>query len=814
MTLTDTFVLHPAVALQPASKLSEQLRRDTGAAENDFVLTRANSRSHSKLLNPETAALIRQFENPCTIALAVARFSRGKPADPEKVLDAAFPVLQALIADELLVPADSIGSLNTGQSFAGGALIDGWTILRCMQTMEDTELYQTRDANGRFAALKIARSASGPARSAIEHEARILTHLDNSVTPLLLGQGESEGRAYVVIEWCGGTDAYSAAAEFRERKDYESRARLLNLAVHILDAYARLHEQGVVHGDVHPQNLLVDRSGAVKIIDFGYARSVAERTHAAGSDPSGRGNRGGVSFFFEPEFAHAALHDNRLPAASFQGEQYGLAALLYLVLTGSHYLNFSLERKKMLQQITETAMAPFIEQGIEPWPEVEQNLARALSKDPEARFASIACFSRALQFARIPPQTLAAGPARKPRLETLRGELLQKFAIRGPVMNDGGLLAPTASVNYGSAGIAYGLYRLACADDHAELLALADLWSAKAVQAMDDERAFYNSELDITAEKVGRTSFYHSPCGVYAVQALIAQARGDIALQCGATQAFVQVCAQPCENPDLTLGRAGMLLGCVFLLDALPSGGHNDLVREQKARLLAQGREIRDSIWRTVAGYRPIPESDQLRNTAMAHGWAGILYATLSWSAATGDGLPESFPERLEQLAACAEPSGRGLQWNWYLRTGTVSAAPAGVMPGWCNGSAGYVFLWTEAHKACAEKRFLDLAEGAAWYAWDTPQQIGNLCCGMAGQAYALLNFSRYTDDPVWLTRARDMAIRAADAAAKSSALTGYAALELRPESLYKGDVGIAVLAADLDSPEHAYMPLFEREST
>jgi eukaryotic-like serine/threonine-protein kinase len=811
MTLTGPFVLHPAVALQPVSELTEQLRRDSGAADGDFALTRASSRSHSKLVNSEAAALVRQFETPCTIAVAIARFSRGKPTAPEKILEEAFPFLQSLITGELLVPADSVGSLDTGPSLASGSLVDRWTIVRCIQALEDTELYQASDPQGRFAALKIATSVAGPARSSILHEAQILNYLDRSATPRCLGQGEAEGRPYLVTEWCPGTDAFSAAAEFRNRKNQESRACLLHLAVSILDAYARLHQQGVVHGDVHPQNLLIDRSGAVTIIDFGFARFLPRDGRSSAFDPGERKNRGGVSFFFEPEFASRALRGLPSPPASFHGEQAGLAALLYLLLTGSHYLNFSLERDKMLRQIAEAPMAPFAGQGVEPWPEVEQHLARALSKDPNARFPSVAAFSHALRSAKIPPCVSLAGPPVKPRLEILRADLLQKFGLPGPLLNGGRLPAPTASVNYGSAGIGYGLYRLACAEENAELLALADLWSTKAVREMEDNSAFYNPELEMTPEKIGRTSLYHSPSGVYAVQALIAQARGDIALACRAAQAFIQVCQHPCEILDLALGRAGMLLGCVFLLDAFLSGDHIDLVREQRSRLIAQGRAIRGSIWRTIADYAPIPECHELRNTGIAHGWAGLLYATLCWSTATGDALPDPLPQRLDQLARCAEPSGRGLRWNWYVQNGHLNAS-AGVMPGWCNGSAGYVFLWTEAHQAFAEKRFLDLAEGAAWHAWETPQQVGNLCCGMAGQAYALLNFSRYSRDPVWQARARDLAIWAAAAAGSASALTGPAALELRPESLYKGDVGIAILAADLNDPEHACMPLFERQ--
>ena len=136
-------------------------------------------------------------------------------------------------------------------------------------------------------------------------------------------------------------------------------------------------------------------------------------------------------------------------------------------------------------------------------------------------------------------------------------------------------------------------------------------------------------------------------------------------------------------------------------------------------------------------------------------------------------------------------------------------------MSGWCNGSAGYVFLWTQAHKATGEPRYLELAEGAAWNAWETRVDTGNLCCGLAGQSYALLNLFRHTGDSVWLRRARELAGLAAEALVtmRSRDSRGFE-LDLRPESLYKGEVGVAVLDADLGHPEYAHMPMFEREAS
>jgi eukaryotic-like serine/threonine-protein kinase len=466
----------------------------------------------------------------------------------------------------------------------------------------------------------------------------------------------------------------------------------------------------------------------------------------------------------------------------------------------------------MLRQIAEAPMVPFAERGVEAWPDVERLLARALEKEPAARFSSTRDFVRAWRSAAAPQPSARVVSTEDAKLGAIRAEVLRKCAIGGPLLNGEPLAAPTTSLNYGSAGIAYALYRIACASEDAELLALADVWSARSLREIGDESAFYAEAFQITPETVGRSSLYHSPTGLHAVRALIAQARGDIDSQCGATEAFIQAAREPCAILDLTLGQAGLLLGCAFLLDALGDG--NRFVREQKSRLKICGQDLKEQLWWRIEGYPPIGEAKELANLGVAHGWAGLLYATLCWCASAGQPLPSTLAERLRQLGACAEPIGRGLQWKWIF-PGADHRTGGWYVPGWCNGSAGFVFLWTEAHRAIGDLHYLELAEGAAWHAWEAQSQIGNLCCGNAGQAYALLNLYRHTADAIWLRRAEDVAARAAAYDTRASGgprLDGR--LDGSPESLYKGDMGVAVLAADLRRPEQAHMPMFEREKS
>jgi hypothetical protein len=130
-----------------------------------------------------------------------------------------------------------------------------------------------------------------------------------------------------------------------------------------------------------------------------------------------------------------------------------------------------------------------------------------------------------------------------------------------------------------------------------------------------------------------------------------------------------------------------------------------------------------------------------------------------------------------------------------------VGEGRGATMSGWCNGSAGYVFLWTLAARMAGSSRYTNLAVGAAWDAWDAPDPSLSLCCGLAGRAYALLNLYRATGDSVWLERARTLAGR--------GAVHGTAPAD-KAHCLWKGELGLAVLAADLEQPDSARMPFFE----
>lgn len=349
---------------------------------------------------------------------------------------------------------------------------------------------------------------------------------------------------------------------------------------------------------------------------------------------------------------------------------------------------------------------------------------------------------------------------------------------------------PKASLTFGAAGVAYGLWHMARTRRDAALLDRAEALLRQAWRSRTYEDAFYGPEPKLAERSLGRVSPYHSVTGLLAVRALVGDARGDRAARDEALSAFAEAARRPCGQIDLTRGQAGVLLGSALLVDALAT--------EAPADLLGLGREKAMLIRDRLKSLAPIREDRSIAYLGIAHGWGGLLYALLAWTRVTGGPMPPSAERRLAELAELGGRRGRGLRWRRVLGL----EGPPRYLPSWCNGAAGLVHLWLLAHRMSGDDRYLDLAEGCAWNGWeDGDAAIGQLCCGLSGRAYGLTAFYKATGEAAWLERARRLA-----AAAMSAGRKGYGPAR----SLYKGTFGLAVLLADLEEPKSARMPFFE----
>jgi hypothetical protein len=176
-------------------------------------------------------------------------------------------------------------------------------------------VYRAYDpALDREVALKVPRRGGDRAEGErFLEEARAAARLRHPNIVAVFDVGQADGQSFIASELVDGQPLSAVLAQ--ERPDFRRAAgwvRDLALALH----YA--HGQGIVHRDVKPANVLIDRHGRAQLMDFGLAKR-------AGGTPDGAADEGrvGTPAYMAPEPAGGALAD-----------QYSLGVVLYEMLTG------------------------------------------------------------------------------------------------------------------------------------------------------------------------------------------------------------------------------------------------------------------------------------------------------------------------------------------------------------------------------------------------------------------------------------------------------------------------------------------------
>ena len=182
------------------------------------------------------------------------------------------------------------------------------------------EVYRARDTNlGRTVAIKILTEAgmSNPeAHARFLSEARLTGGLVHENIIGFYDYGEHEDRPFLVTEYFDGESLGNAIRGWRTG---DLRNKLL-IARQIAGGLAYVHSKGVIHRDVKPDNVWIDGSGRVKLIDFGVAKSEEFSITAAGFTL-------GTPYYMAPEQVRG---DKPTPLVDI----YSFGVLLFELVTG------------------------------------------------------------------------------------------------------------------------------------------------------------------------------------------------------------------------------------------------------------------------------------------------------------------------------------------------------------------------------------------------------------------------------------------------------------------------------------------------
>ena len=183
------------------------------------------------------------------------------------------------------------------------------------------EVYEAADpVLDRTVAVKVLRpdlAADRRSGARFEREARTAARLSHPRIVAVHDAGRHEGRVFIVMEHVAGSTLVDAL----RRHGALGTANAASIGAGVAEALAHAHERGVVHRDVTPGNVMLDREGRAKVLDFGIARA------ARGSGTSSSTSVHGTIAYAAPEVLMGAHGDQRV-------DVYGLGAVLYELLTG------------------------------------------------------------------------------------------------------------------------------------------------------------------------------------------------------------------------------------------------------------------------------------------------------------------------------------------------------------------------------------------------------------------------------------------------------------------------------------------------
>ncbi|MCK6515936.1 serine/threonine protein kinase [Myxococcota bacterium] len=236
--------------------------------------------------------------------------------------------------------------------------------------------------SGERVALKWLDRSSASLNARFQREVATLRRLHHPNVVRVIDDGVERGRPYMVMELVEGPDLRVYATKLRERPAEERYREVCRVGASLCDALEAVHALGLIHRDVKPANILLDRRGAPRLADFGVVKDTEEPDHTA------LGAIVGTTGYASPEQLRGEEIDHR-------ADLYSLGCTLYFLLTGERpYPNR--ERKEVLRS---HLAAPIPHpSALDPQvpPALESAIMRLLAKSRDDRYPSAAAARAAL----------------------------------------------------------------------------------------------------------------------------------------------------------------------------------------------------------------------------------------------------------------------------------------------------------------------------------------------------------------------------------------------------------------------------------
>ena len=252
---------------------------------------------------------------------------------------------------------------------------------------EDTKL--KRRVTLKF--LPLQMTADPEAKERFEREAQAAAALNHPNIVTVYEIGENEGQVFIAMEYVEGRTLKELITVNRQPSTVHpspfvssplSLAQVIEIATQIASGLAASHAKGIVHRDIKPQNILVDKDGRVKILDFGLAKLKGVSSLTKESSTLG------TVHYMSPEQTMGQDVDHRT-------DIWSIGVVFYEMLSGRLPFRGDYEQAVIYSILNEEPEPPR-PAGSEVPDALERLIMKALSKDPEKRPARMSELSTGL----------------------------------------------------------------------------------------------------------------------------------------------------------------------------------------------------------------------------------------------------------------------------------------------------------------------------------------------------------------------------------------------------------------------------------
>jgi len=276
------------------------------------------------------------------------------------------------------------------------------------------EVYRVEDKKlGQEVALKLIRPEIAAQKRTIErfrHELKAARMISHRYVCRMFDLGEDKGTYFITMEYVSGEDLKS----FIRRSRQLSSETVVRIARQVSEGLAEAHRLGVIHRDLKPHNIMIDKEGQARIMDFGIARSLDTK------GLTGEGVVIGTPEYMSPEQVDGLEADPR-------SDIYSLGVVIYEMATGRLPFEGGTPYAIALKHKTEPALDP---QELNPGipDDLSRVALRCLEKDRAKRYQNGADLQADL--ARIDQALPVAERAAVKKTPFTSKEITVKFSLK------------------------------------------------------------------------------------------------------------------------------------------------------------------------------------------------------------------------------------------------------------------------------------------------------------------------------------------------------------------------------------------------